>query len=119
MTTFGKAGAEAGAGAGAGGPLAGVAAAAGLAAEPAGLDDCPLGGGGREPRVVAESVPHRAGHGLVDVVADGVQENQSPQAEAACSRQYGVDVLRNGSMFLVDPPRFRVVGAGNPVDDES
>src|SRR6201996_2552801 len=106
-------------GGGGGRPFGQVDAAAGLAAEPAGLDDCPLGGGGREPRVVAESVPHRAGHGLVDVVADEVHESERSHAEAACSRQYGVDVLRNGGMLLVDPPCFGVVGAGDPVDDES
>src|SRR6185312_6155653 len=97
----------------------GVHAPAGLAAEPARLDQGALGERGREAGVVAERGPHRAGHGLVHVVPDEVHQRERTHAEAAGAGQHRVDVLRDRGVLFVDPPRFGVERAGDPVDDES
>ena len=77
-----------------------------------------LGEGGREPGVVSECGPYRAGDGLVHVVPDQVHQGEGSHAEPAGSGEHGVDVLRGGGVLLVDPPRLGVEGAGDPVDDE-
>ena len=101
-----------------GGVRVGVDAAAGLAAQPAGLDEGALREGRGEPRVVAERGPHRPGDRLVHVVADQVHQRERPHPEAAGPGQHRVDGGRGRRVLLVEPPRFGVVGPGDPVHDE-
>lgn len=90
-----------------------------LAAEPAGLDEPPLGERGREAHVLEEGLPHGVRHGLVDVLADQVGQLEGPHPEAAALAQDGVDRRGVGGLRLVHREGLGVEGPGDAVDDEA
>ena len=103
------------------GPLVvvGVPAAAGLAAEPAGLEQALVIGTRRHAPVVEETLVDDLARREVHVDAGEVHQLERPHAEAASVAHHGIDLGRRGAAFLVDPQPLGADCRAAEIDQEA
>ena len=96
-----------------------IEATAALATIEAGIHQFLLNQRRQEALVVIESVPHRAGHGEIHVVADHVHQLEGAHAETTRLAHHRVEGGAVGAAFVEDAQGFGVVRPGHPIDDEA